>query len=284
MVLLQKPTATAGQVVKDFEYIVAKNPNTLLPYCNDNYDDRFVKGVKLWNGIAVLETTSKKYRAATVGELLPKFQMMDASTGVVLQDGRKWMDIEYAGWDWLGIEPDGSIFRYWELSDVEYDSCLFRLGKVVYDPNDKTNRISKNRGMKTKEQVLKELGRFAEKCPEGKIVCIDNDDAPVVINCVELDEDEEFWRYTMVRDEEGKRDMTVADLMECLTDEIPGDLDSKGEVTDVLIRLEENECLRYLDDSSGSIFFEHTIGEEKVIAFRCGDEAECDSDFYNDVD
>ena len=72
----------------------------------------------------------------------------------------------------------------------------------VYDPNDKTNRISKNRGMTTKEQVLKELGRFAEKCPERKIVCIDNDDAPVVINCVELDEDEEFWRYTMVRDEE----------------------------------------------------------------------------------
>ena len=284
MELLQKPTATAGQVVKDFEHIVAKNPDTLLPYCNDNCDDRFVKGVKLWDDIAVLETTGKKNRAATVGELLPKFQMIDASIGVVLQDGWRFLDIEYAGWDWLGIEPDGSIFMYWELSDAEYDSCLFQLGKVVYDPNDKTNRISKNRGMTTKEQVLKELGRFAEKCPERKIVCIDNDDAPVVINCVELDEDEEFWRYTMVRDEEGKRDMTVADLMECLTDEIPGDLDSKGEVTDVLIRLEEDECPRYLDDSSGSIFFEHTIGEEKVIAFRCGYEAECDSDFYNDVD
>ena len=284
MELLQKPTATAGQVVKDFEHIVAKNPNTLLPYCNDNYDDRFVKGVKLWNGIAVLETTSKKYRAVTVGELLPKFQMMDASAGVVLQDGRKWLDIEYAGWDWLGIEPDGSIFMYWELSDAEYDSCLFQLGKVLSDLKDKTNPVSYKREMTIKEQVLEELGRFVEKCPEIKIVCLDNDDTPVYINCVELDEDEEFWRYTMVRDEEGKRDMTVADLMECLTDEIPGDLDSKGEVTDVLIRLEEDECPRYLDDSSGSIFFEHTIGEEKVIAFRCGYEAECDSDFYNDVD
>lgn len=141
MELLQKPTATAGQVVKDFEHIVAKNPKTLLSYCNDNCDDRYVKGVKLCYDIAVLETTDNKHRAATVGELLPEFQMMDASTGVVLQDGRKWLDIEYAGWDWLGIEPDGSIFWHWELKDAEYDSCLFRLGKVVYDPNDKSQKI-----------------------------------------------------------------------------------------------------------------------------------------------
>lgn len=87
----------------------------------------------------------------------------------------------------------------------------------------------------------------------------------------------------MVRDEEGKTDMTVADLAECLTDEIPGDLDPKGEVTDVLVRLDEDESRRYLDNSSGSIFFEHTLGDEKVIAFRCGDEAETDYDFFDDI-
>lgn len=282
MELLQKPTATAGQVVKDFEHIVAKNPDTLLPYCSDNSDDRYVKGVKLWNGIAILETTGKKHRAATVGELLPKFQMMDASTGVVLQDGWKWLDFEYAGWDWLGIEPDGSIFWYWELSDVESDSCLFRLGKVLYDPNDKTNRVSNKREMTIKEQVLEDLGRFVEKCPERKIVCLDNDDTPVFINCVECDEDEPS-QYILSKDEVGKRDITVDNLIECLRENNADDSDPERDEVEVLVRLEEDECPRYLDDSSGSIFFEYTVGGEEVIAFRCGDEAEVDYDFFDDV-
>lgn len=277
---LQKPTATAGQVVKDFEHIVAKNPDTLLSYCNDNCDDRFVKGVKLWDDIAVLETTGKKNRAATVGELLPKFQMMDASTGVVLQDGWKWLDIEYAGWDWLGIGPDGSIFMYWELSDAEYDSCLFQLGKVLCDLKDKTNQVSYKREMTIKEQVLEELGRFVEKCPERKIVCLDNDGTPVFINCVEYDEDEPS-QFILTKDEVGERDMTVVKLIECLN-EYSAD-DSEGEETEVLVRLDEDECPRYLDDSSGSIFFEYTVGGERMVAFRCGDEAEVDDDFFDDV-
>lgn len=39
-----------------------------------------------------------------------------------------------------------------------------------------------------------------------------------------------------------------------------------------------------LDDSTGAIFFEHTVGGEQAIAFRCGDDAECDSDFMDDVE
>ena len=138
--------------------------------------------------------------------------------------------------------------------------------------------------MSTKGQVLEDLGRFMEKCHERKIVCLDNDDTPVFINCVELDEDEEFWRYTMIRDEEGKIDMTVDDLIECLTDELPNDPDPDGEVTDVLVRLDEDECPKYLDNSSDNIFFEYTVGGEKVIAFRCGDDAETDYDFYDEVE
>ena len=138
--------------------------------------------------------------------------------------------------------------------------------------------------MTTKEQVLEDLRRFAEKCPERKIVCLDNDGKPLFINCVELDEDEEFWRYTMVRDEKVEVDITVDSLMECLTTEIPGDLDPAGEVTDVLVRLGEDDCPKYLDDSSDCIFFEHTVGGEKVLAFHCGDDAEVDDDFFYDVD
>ena len=165
MKILHQPTATVGQIVKDFEHIASINPGLLLFYCNDAFDDRYVKDVKLQENIAILETTGKKYRAATVGELLPKLQMMNESTGVVLQDGWKWRNFEQAGWKWLNIEPDGStIFWYNE----EYNFCLFRLGKVVCVTNDKTNRVSNKRVMTTKEQVLEDLGRFVEKCPERK--------------------------------------------------------------------------------------------------------------------
>ena len=134
--------------------------------------------------------------------------------------------------------------------------------------------------MTTKEQVLEELGRFAERCPERKIVCLDNNDTPVFINCVEYDEDEPS-QYILTEYEVGERDMTVVKLIECLKEYSADDLE--GEETEVLVRLEEDECPRYLDDSSGSIFFEHTVGSEKVIAFRYGDEAETDYDFFDDV-
>ena len=138
--------------------------------------------------------------------------------------------------------------------------------------------------MTTKEQVLENLRGFVEKCHDRKIVCLDNDAPPVFINCVECDEDDEFWRYTLTRDVEGKLDMTVDKLIECLTDDLPDDPDPKGEETDVLVRLEEDKYSKYLDNSSDGIFFEYTVGGEKVIAFRCGDVAETDYDFFEDVD
>ena len=101
MEILQKPTATVGQVVKDLELTVVKRPNLLLGYCDDNYNDIYVKGVKLQNDIAILETTSKRNRAATAEVLLSAFRTMDASTGVVLLDG----------WRLLDIEPVNSIFK-----------------------------------------------------------------------------------------------------------------------------------------------------------------------------
>jgi len=39
-----------------------------------------------------------------------------------------------------------------------------------------------------------------------------------------------------------------------------------------------------LDDSTGAIFFEHTVGDGKVTAFRLGDDVECDTDFMDDVE
>lgn len=112
MEILQKPTATVGQVVKDLELTVPKRPNLLLGYSNDDFKERYVKGVKLQKDIAILETTSKRNRAATADVLLSEFRTLDASTGVVLQDG----------WRLLDIEPVNSIFKRIDASKEELES------------------------------------------------------------------------------------------------------------------------------------------------------------------
>lgn len=119
MELIQKPTATAGQIVKDLEQIAAKSPDIFLDYSNDDGNDMFVEGIKLQKGVAILETTGKESRAATVEELLAMFRMLDASVAVVLQDG----------WEMLNFESfaDGSIIRY----DEEDGYCQFALDTDV---------------------------------------------------------------------------------------------------------------------------------------------------------
>ncbi|MBO7636097.1 MAG: hypothetical protein J6S89_05920 [Paludibacteraceae bacterium] len=131
------------------------------------------------------------------------------------------------------------------------------------------------------KDVLDDLNRFAEKCPERRIVCLDNDDTPVFINCVECDDEDEPWRYTLLRDEDENRDMTVARLLDCLSENNPDNPDPDGEDTEVLVRLGEVDYTT--DFFSGYIFFEYTVGEEKVIAFRCGDEYDLDYDFMDDL-
>lgn len=79
--------------------------------------------------------------------------------------------------------------------------------------------------MTTKEQVLEDLERFAEKFPKRRIVCLDNDNTPVFINCVECDDEEEHCRYTLLRDEDEERVMTVERLIDCLGENDPDNPD-----------------------------------------------------------
>lgn len=118
MTILQKPNATVGQIVKDLEQIVEKNSNIFLEYSYDG-DDMFVEGIKLRKDIAVLETTGKKKRAATAEDLLAMFRLLDASLGVVIQEG----------WEMLNFEPykNGAIFKY----DEEEDFCQFMMDRDV---------------------------------------------------------------------------------------------------------------------------------------------------------
>ena len=112
MNILQRPNATVGQIVKDLEQIVAVRPKIFLEYSYDG-ENMFVEGIKLRKGIAILETTGKEKRAATVEDLLAMFRLLDASLGVVIQEG----------WEMLNFEPynDGTIFQY----DEEEDFCFF---------------------------------------------------------------------------------------------------------------------------------------------------------------
>lgn len=119
MKILQKPNATVGQIVKDLEQIVEKNPGIFLEYCYDGDDMMYVEGIKLRKDIAILETTGKKKRAATAEDLLAMFRLLDASLGVVIQ----------VGWEMLNFEPykNGAIFKY----DEEEDFCQFMMDRDV---------------------------------------------------------------------------------------------------------------------------------------------------------
>ena len=139
--------------------------------------------------------------------------------------------------------------------------------------------------MTTKKQVIDDLSRFVAKCPERKIVCLVDDGTPLFYDCVELNDWDEPWQYILTIDEDKTFEMTVAHLLECLTENHPDDPDPEGEEAEVVVRIYDDgdEYLKYLDDSAGAIFFEYTVGDEKVMAFRCGDEAETKYDFFDDV-
>lgn len=119
MKIIHKPNATVGQIVKDLEQIVAKNPTIFIDYSNVDGNDMYVEGVKLRKDIAILETTGRENRAATVEDLLAMFRLLDSSLGVVIQEG----------WEMLDLEPnkDGSIFKY----EDEEDFCLFTMDRDV---------------------------------------------------------------------------------------------------------------------------------------------------------
>lgn len=187
MKILHQPTATVGQIIKDLELIVAKSPDIFLEFSNDDGNDLFVEGIKLRKDIAILESTGKRNRAATVEDLLDMFRMLEKSLGVVMQEH----------WELLNFEPneDGSIFWY----DEEDDYCLFRLGRDVR--------------LVTTEQMEKEL---KEKWGTGRLgykVAIASKKKRMAfhVNCVQR----HYGKLCLCNSEEvGENSLTVASLLE----------------------------------------------------------------------
>ena len=239
MVILQKPTATAGQIVRDLEQIVAKNPDVLLDYSNDDGNDMFVEGVRLRKDIAILETTGKESRAATAGELLAMLRMLDASVGVVLQDG----------WELLDFEPnaDGTVIVY----DDEDGYCLFSLGRNVQ--------------LVTTQQLEAELKAI---CGEGDLA---RKLAPVTkipkaahyVNCVR-------WHYGKLclcyNKEEQADSITVASLLEAFPI-----------CAEFMVRI--NGLYYTVDAGEEGIFFGFKKGDERYLGIRIGEMVYDPSDF-----
>ncbi len=231
MELLQKPRATAGQITKDLELIVAKKPDVLLDYGNEDGEDMFVEGVKLRKGIAILETTGKKNRAATAEELLSMFRMLDASVGVVLQD---W-------WEFLNFLPhaDGSIIRY----DEEDGYCLFGLDGDVR--------------LVTTQQIEAELKAKYGKEDLGRKVTLvtKNPRRACLMNSLQ-------WRYGKLclcysKDEE-KESITMAELLE----EFP----TCAEFMVLLCGKYHT-----VEVGGNGIFFGHKKGDERFLGFTLGE-------------
>ena len=231
MEILHKPTATVGQVVKDLDHIVAKNPNLYLDYSNDDGNDMYVNGVKLRKGVAILETTQRKKSAATVEELLSVFRMLDSSVGVVLQDG----------WEMLNIEPyeDGTIIKY----DDEDCYCLFMLDRNVR--------------LITTQQMETELkGKYGKEDFSRKVALVMKDPRRAcLLNSLR-------WLYGKLclcysKDEE-KDSITVAELLEAFPT-----------CAEFMVCL--NGKYYTVEVGEKGIFFCHNKGEERYLCFNLGE-------------
>lgn len=231
MKILQKPTATVAQVLNDLEPIVATNPHLRLEYGNDDGNSMFVEGIRLRNGIAILETTGNERRAASVDDLLASFRILAPSVGVVLQDG----------WELLNFEPDneGRIFRY----DDEDDFCLFTLGH--------------NAQLVTTQQMESEL---REKCGRDdfsrKLALVTKEPRRAcLMNSLR-------WHYgklCLCHDKDAESDsITAADLLQAFPT-----------CAEFMVCLNGKYHTVEVDDNG--IFFGHKKGDDRYLCFYLGE-------------
>ena len=70
MVILDKPQATVGQLVKDLEAIIKFHPEFYISFCNDLNEEEYISGARfLENGLLLLESVSDPDDAIDVTSL-----------------------------------------------------------------------------------------------------------------------------------------------------------------------------------------------------------------------
>ena len=235
MEILQKPTATVGQIVRDLELIVAKSPDIYLEYWyDDDHATRFVEGIKLRKDIAIFETTVKRYRATTLKDILAMLKTLDASVRVVMQVEWELLDFR------TNEDGSGSILWY----DDEENYCLYRLGRNVQ--------------LITTQQMEAEL---KEKCGKDdfsrKVALVMKEPRwACLMNSLQWHYDKLCLCYS--KDEE-KESITVAELLEAFPPcaEFMVCLYGKYHTVEV---------------GEKGIFFGHKKGEERYLCFNLGKE------------
>lgn len=203
MKILQKPNATVGQIVKDLELTVPKRPNLLFGdcVCDNDFNEMYVKGVKLQKDIAILETTSKRNQAATALQLLSAFRTMDASTGVVLQNG----------WRLLDIEPVNSLFKRFGVPKEEKE------GDTIFWCTENTNYslllTGRDVRLLTTQQMVEDLKEKGwDKFPDYKVAIASRQQKMAYhVNCVAR----HYGKLCLYYDKDKKeQSITVGELLE----------------------------------------------------------------------
>lgn len=281
MTFLEEVTATAGQLVKDLESIVQKNPKAIPAYYSIPYDDEqdhslyaiigienlLCSGPLLLTG-GVVEEDGEEL-GMTAEALLSELKQCDPLRGIVLEiRGLQIKNI-------LPIDNDGTMLQCGEedkFIEIHYSEKDIRL--VSWD------------------QQVSDLNRWSQY-PERKIVCRSRG-GQGLYSLNDLSDDSEGYEEelrieaTFLRTDDSvvpEDALRVSSLL---------DLNPDNSRRGVYVEFEDGpeiweECAdsqyKAIKVEPGEhIFFEDHIGDEDVIAFRIGETVEIDYVLFKDLE
>ena len=256
MVILEKPQATVGQLVKDLEAIIKLHPEYHISFANVLDEIEYISGARfLENGLLLLESVSDPDDAIDVKSLLKKLKKIYPETKVVLQ-ACGWMIINMASDPDINEDynVDKDSFFYWSEEDDDEDAS-------VLTPTEEDIRLFNWR------RWAGELDRFAASNPNRIIYCLDEyGNAAAIRHCVDRGDYME-----MIIDNRDSQPLTIADVIEkfeTLNDFI---YDSGVAVGFTTCKSYEEGVRTVKAGEDGNIFFETKIDGEDVVACRLGE-------------
>ena len=242
MKLLDEPKVTVGQIVKDLERIVKKNPEAIPTY--GGAITSYISGIRfLKKGLLLLEESEDEDDALTARGLLGELREMPKDSKVVLQ---------YFGWQMRNLLPDEDGIVFGCDDEDEY---------INLEMSESDIRL------RSFTQWYKEIKRLTEKCSDRKIVCWDeHGDAYYFEEFVDEEDDDDRLYFTAQETDGEEVDFTVGSFL-------GGDRIGGGCGVCVCYSEDgEDYYFKAVDiGEDGNIFFEDKVGDEDVIACRLGD-------------
>ena len=241
MKIIDEPQVTVGQIVKDLEQVVKKNPEAIPTYgCAIT---SYISGIRfLRKGLLLLEESEDEDDALTARGLLGELREMPKDSKVVLQ---------YFGWQMRNLLPDEDGIVFGCDDEDEY---------INLEMSESDIRL------RSFTQWYKEIKRLAEKCSDRKIVCWDeHGDAYYFEEFVDEEDDDDRLYFTAQETDGEEVDFTVGSFL-------GGDRIGGGCGVCVCYSEDgEDYYFRAVEiGEDGNIFFEDIVGDEDVIACRLG--------------